>query len=333
MLLLYYDNKMKKGSVLIVVLWMLFFIGLLAIVISIYVRARLTLAKEIRDRVYFRYLTEAGLYGAMSVVKNDWTESYDTLNDIWCNSGEYFKERKLELGTFSVFNIDEEGKVRYGLIDEDRKINLNRASFTVLKRFFEIVGEVPSYLASEIADSIIDWRDEDDEVRENGAEDAYYMGLEPPYYCKNSDFQVLEELLLVKGIDEDVFSRIESRLSVFRGEVVAVNINTADSLVLESIGIDPVVVEEIISFRKGPDGVEGTEDDNVFDSTDAIKAKFSQWGVSMEDMAKWFPLLTVKSNVFSGMVGVSIGKKKKCIRFVFNRNNVIKYWNERCYSR
>src|SRR5262249_57796060 len=47
---------------------------------------------------------------------------------------------------------------------------------------------------------ILDWIDADSTPRSTGAEDDYYMGLNPPYHCKNGPLDSLEELLLVKGV-------------------------------------------------------------------------------------------------------------------------------------
>ena len=41
-------------------------------------------------------------------------------------------------------------------------------------------------MTSELAASIIDWRDEDSEISTGGAEDEYYLLLSEPYNCKNS---------------------------------------------------------------------------------------------------------------------------------------------------
>lgn len=50
------------------------------------------------------------------------------------------------------------------------------------------------------ADAILDWIDEDDQRRAQGAESEYYTGLDPPRTPRNAVPPVLEELLLVKGV-------------------------------------------------------------------------------------------------------------------------------------
>ena len=55
-------------------------------------------------------------------------------------------------------------------------------------------------MTQDIADSILDWIDTDDQPREYGAETEYYSTLTPPYLPKNGPLSTLEELLLVKGV-------------------------------------------------------------------------------------------------------------------------------------
>jgi len=59
-------------------------------------------------------------------------------------------------------------------------------------------------MTDEVADSILDWMDEDSEAREFGAEAEYYKGLGVPYVPRNAAPSSLEELLLVKGVTRDL---------------------------------------------------------------------------------------------------------------------------------
>ena len=90
---------------------------------------------------------------------------------------------------------------RFGVTDECGKINLN----TLLKldssgqKAHDILLMLPN-MTEDIANSILDWLDPDDEPRTNGAESDYYSGLTPAYRAKNGPLDSLEELLLVKGV-------------------------------------------------------------------------------------------------------------------------------------
>ena len=90
----------------------------------------------------------------------------------------------------------ESDSVRYGLIDEAGKINLNAANETTLLR-------LPG-MTAELVDCLMDYRDRDDVARPGGAEQDYYSALRHPYVIKNGQLATVEELLLVKGFDGQV---------------------------------------------------------------------------------------------------------------------------------
>ncbi|MCS7468174.1 general secretion pathway protein GspK [Stieleria sp. ICT_E10.1] len=112
--------------------------------------------------------------------------------------------------------------IRFGLQDESARLNLN--TLTVLDENSEGLMAALSLLSDpdsadvlpdsiatalllalpgmteEIADSIMDWLDADDEVRPYGAELEYYSGLPTPYEPTNGPISSVEELLLVSGM-------------------------------------------------------------------------------------------------------------------------------------
>ena len=55
-------------------------------------------------------------------------------------------------------------------------------------------------MTEEIADSILDWLDADDETRDYGTESSYYSSEQPPYAAKNGPMDSLDELLLIRGV-------------------------------------------------------------------------------------------------------------------------------------
>jgi hypothetical protein len=94
------------------------------------------------------------------------------------------------------------GGVRYGLEDESNRLNLN--ALMALEKQQEGTGRtlllaLPG-MTEDVADSILDWLDEDEEEREYGAESGYYGSLDPPYGCKNGPLDTVEELLLIRGV-------------------------------------------------------------------------------------------------------------------------------------
>jgi len=289
-----------------------------------------------RAKMY--YLAKAGVKRAILEIERDETDTYDALSDLWSNNKEAFEKVELGDGSFTIGYqasryTPQAEEIRYGLIDEERKININKVSHSVLKKLFEIACGITSQEASDIADSIIDWRDEDDEPRDNGAEDGYYSGLNPGYPCKNEDFEILEELLLVKGVTQEIFDKAKDVITVY-GEGL-VNINTAEGLVLQVLGMNEELVEKVMSFRNGSDGEELTKDDNVFEDVGAIAdtlnsiEKLSNSEIAQINKIFSFGFLCVRSDNFIGQALGQIGNKDDSIviTFVFDRKDrVIKYW-------
>ncbi|OGX38871.1 MAG: hypothetical protein A3C36_00920 [Omnitrophica WOR_2 bacterium RIFCSPHIGHO2_02_FULL_52_10] len=329
----------KTGSVLIAVLWSLFLLTALALVINASITPQLTLAASLRDRMALRYLAEAGVQRSLLELRSDETEEYDALNNPWADNDEAFKEIFLtDIGYFSVEHEiageGEEGGKRYGLIDEERKININTAPVDVLTGLFVNAGEVSDQEAEEIAESIGDWRDGDDEAMDNGAENNYYQGLGAPYACKNANFDVLEELLLVKGVTQGIFDRVKGYVTVY-GEG-AVNINTADEAVLQWLGIGDDLAKKIVDYRNGGDGQGATEDDNALESAQSLIPDLSaRLSLSAEDIEKLTSaqnagLLGVRSDFYRGESYGRFQDREAAVKIIFvvNRDETIHFWKE-----
>ena len=95
--------------------------------------------------------------------------------------------------------------IRFGLINESSKLNVNELMDLDLEEIEvrEMLMGLPG-MSEEIADSILDWLDEDDDIREFGAELEYYETLDPPYTTKNGKLESLDELLKVAGVTPDL---------------------------------------------------------------------------------------------------------------------------------
>jgi type II secretory pathway component PulK len=93
----------------------------------------------------------------------------------------------------------------FGLQDESSKLNINSLDLRKSKRrqSRQRLMALPG-MTVQIADAILDWMDADDEVSEFGAESNYYSSLKPPYRPRQGRFADLHELLLVKGITEEL---------------------------------------------------------------------------------------------------------------------------------
>ncbi len=190
----------KRGAALIVVLWVVAIIGTITMVFSRQSRLALKINRNIVEGTQAELLAEAGIYQAMAALARDKEETFtDHQSEEWYNSQQLFGDVVLGKGIFRVTHsdLDTETGVLYGLMDECGKLNLNTASR-------EMLLALP-FAEPEVVDALIDWRDEDEEISEFGAESEYYESLPEPYSAKNTQLDTIEEALLVKDMTLDLF--------------------------------------------------------------------------------------------------------------------------------
>lgn len=335
--------RCHRASVLIVALWCLFFLSGLAVAIYVRIAPQIRLVGHLSDKAKGYYAAKAGVKQAIFMLEKDVTQGYDALNDIWANNEEALKDIEVtkEICVSVKYEwTDDQGvpQIRYGLIDEERKININTASLEILERLLGFIGQMSSVQATDIANAILDWVDEDDDFRSGGAEEGYYAGLSPSYPCANAKFAVLEELLLVKGMTSEVFNKIKPFITVYSSG--AVNINTASRYVLEAIGLEQALADKVLRFRQGNDGQEGTADDNVFATMASVVTSLNSAVGLSEPETQQFNLLiaaevlSVGSNYFYGESWAQLpsdaGDSRMPLKvvFIFDRGKNVRLWRE-----
>lgn len=128
----------------------------------------------------------------------------------------------------------------------------------VLRKYLEIKG-VDLNERENMIDCLLDWVDPENLVRINGAED------EPGYKPANKALTNLEEVRRIRGWEEFT-SRPDwdADLTLYSGNGL-IDINWASRDVLLSLpGMDEIRVDQFLSIRRGPDAIDGTEDDVNF---------------------------------------------------------------------
>ncbi len=316
----------NSGSILIITIWTLLFLSFFCLTLGRIISVKLNIAGHIKERVIAYYLAKAGVEAAIQVLDDDQTQ-YDSLNDAWSNNEMLFKEVKFLAGDYSVSYQSPEPK--YGLIDEERKININTASKDTLAALLLMAGCSDSQ-AGQLANCIIDWRDKDSEPLAGGAEDGYYNSLAVPYNCKDAGFQSPEELLLVKDMNDEIFLKIKDKITVFGDG--SVNINTAEKDILSAIGMGAALAEKVTAYRLGADGQEATSDDNVFESLGNIaeKLSLSEKETEIINSLTASHLITVTSHNFRVVSRGSVINAKMLSKIIciIRRDGVIKYWHQ-----
>jgi len=322
------------------VLWSLCLLSSFAIVLGYETRQKVTLVSRLDERDKLHFIAEAGIQRAILELNKEPGKAYDARNDLWGNNSAVFKGINIGDGSVDICynNINEQSGLTetvFGLVDEERKININKADAKVLERFFHCALGFDEVQAQELAASIVDWRDSDSElsIPLGSAEDYYYRGLAHPYEAKDGEFELLEELLLVNGMTHENFEKIRNYITIYGNGKI--NINTAGKFVLLALGLNDDIVDKILSFRAGEDKLLGTPDDNVFDATANIVPKLSQfYDLSEAEVAQLSAAageyLAVNSNNFMarGIVRLNGRKNSGELVSVVNRKGKIFYWQE-----
>jgi len=142
------------------------------------------------------------------------------------------------------------GDARYALVlrDVGAALNLNEASETMLRQFFAQGMDVDYAEADELAQAILDWRDEDEIPRLNGGEREEYLDEGALVLPPNRDFVEIDELRHVRGMTPELYVRAAPHLTLIGdGDI---NINSAPEPVLLAVpGMDQAGAEAILRLR------------------------------------------------------------------------------------
>jgi general secretion pathway protein K len=212
--------RAERGIALMLVLWILTLLSIMVFEFCYTMRIEATITKNFKEGTRSYYLAQAGVNRAIieivkakSAVKKFKGSKKSMVGDEEEGEAEEEEEESKEWKpreepyTFPF----EDGECEVKIRDEGSKINLNWVAKEAKKNrklLTDILEKSCGLEGDErdiIADSIIDWVDKDHAHLLNGAEDDYYESLENPYECRDGKFVVTEELLLVRGVTEEIY--------------------------------------------------------------------------------------------------------------------------------
>ena len=212
-------KKAERGIALMLVLWVLILLSIMVFEFCHTMRIEATITKNFKEGEKSYYLAQAGINRAIIEIvktKSAVKKFKGSKKSMVKAEEEDIDEEEEELNEWKpreepyVFPFEDgECEVRIG--DEGSKINLNwiakkaKSNRKLLTDILENSCGLEGEERDVIVDSIIDWVDKDHNHLLNGAEDEYYDSLEDPYECRDGEFVVTEELLLVRGVTEEVY--------------------------------------------------------------------------------------------------------------------------------
>lgn len=213
----------RDGVILVVVLVVVVLLSLGVLTLAQWMLAERHAAQLSAGQVQTRYLAESGVDGVRFMLLQDEQTLIET-GGLYDNAEGMAAilvidgESPQRIGRFSVVapRWSDDGRtvagVRYGMEDESARLHLNALIAREEKEpgvGREILMQLPG-MDESIADSILDFLDEDSETREFGAELDYYSALEPPYAPKDGPLGTIEELLLVAGVTPELLYGVDA---------------------------------------------------------------------------------------------------------------------------
>jgi type II secretory pathway component PulK len=195
----------QRGSVLIIVLWIIF--GLISL--TLYFANSMTFELRASDNRVAGIEAEQAIEGGrryISLVLSNLNVPGSIPNP------QVYQAEAVPIGEAHFWLIGRTNveslpatTATFGLIDEASKVNLNTASSNML-------ALLPR-MTPDLANSILAWRSTNTALATGGAESDTYMRLQPPYLCKNAPFETVDELRLIYNMDIDVLYGEDANLN------------------------------------------------------------------------------------------------------------------------
>lgn len=274
----------SRGVALVLVLWVVALLSVVVMEFAFAMRTETTIAKNHSDSIRAYFVARGGVqYGLVETIRWLNARQAQTLPAL-------ITRRTIKKGPEGLQTQEDEkkeeplwrpdgrpyevmipgGRCRIRIQDEGGKVDINRVSEHLLRQMVGSMG-LDNQTRDIVVDSILDWLDDNQLHHANGAEEPYYQSLPKPYSCKDGPIDIMEELLLVRGVTREIFygGRIGTTMLAGIGPIKPVkgpglvdlftvysssnrlNINTAPRAVLEALpGIGTKIAMSIILARE-----------------------------------------------------------------------------------
>lgn len=220
----------QQGFALVIVIWVLTLMTIMAGSFALTMRREIALIETVKNNAATQALAETGLAIAQQMLL------LSDENERWRADGSIYQLEFLN------------AEIRVRLLSEEGKVDINKADETQL---MELTNQLPIGLENQqaLVSAILDWRDNDDLVRINGAEDKEYKEAGLAYHPANRDFQLVDELQMVLGMNAESFKTLRPLITVYSG-ANKVDVNVAPKEVLQVLShLEPEVLEDYLRQR------------------------------------------------------------------------------------
>ncbi len=321
--------RRERGMVLVVVL--VFVLLLTSLVATFQRRATIDamIARHRDEAAEAEALARGGVRLAIALLLEDrLVEEADgfrseTRLDVWARAG------AVEVP------VPEGSSLRLRIEDTSARLDLNalledgaprkNAELYLVALLEKVIDDMPGrpeekrYEADELAQSLLDFMDEDETGMKGGREDDYYQQQKPPYAATNRPLLSVDELRMVRGFDGPLVEALSHYVTVYPyAKADGINPNTAPPHVLgilyHGVGTDFELADEEVVRRV----LKAREGGEVLCADEAQNPACSPLSAVVE--GEVFPPPTFKTDVFTVLAEAHVGQVGRSARAVVDRS-------------
>jgi general secretion pathway protein K len=186
----------QRGVALVLVLWVLSILMLMAGSFSLTMRRESAGVSGIYTHAQALAQAQAGIAIAQAMLL------HDDENKRWRVDG-------------SIYEIQyPQATMRIQIQSHTGKIDINSAPVSVLHHVLQY-APLDKQAQLNLENAILDWRDADDDTRPFGAEKNEYHSAKLHYSPRNKPFRSMEELQMVRGMNNDVLNWMQPLFTVY----------------------------------------------------------------------------------------------------------------------
>ena len=228
-------GRRQRGLALVLVLWSTALLAVMAAGFAFSVRTEVRMASNLESHAQAHALAEAGVQRVMVALSSS-------------DGGALARDGRPQQLTLA------SGEVTVEIRPETGKLDINAAPPLLIQGLFEALAEDDASLdkrdAARLSDTLLDWLDDDDAPRPDGAESDAYERAGLDFRPRNGAMVALSELRQVAGMTEALYRRLEPVLTV-HSRRPQLDANSADRLALLALpGLSAERVDAFVAERE-----------------------------------------------------------------------------------
>ncbi len=192
-------------------------------------------------------------------------------NDLAANKVDYAKEEWHGSHDFKIDNAkvnfvidDLQGKFNLNNLIKDKTANSQQAVDEKALKIFTNILQAEN-ISEKISDAFLDWLDEDENTRKDGAEDREYIAFGTPPFYKAANAMMVDtsEMRLIRGVDEHDYTKLLTAVTSLPEHNTRININTAPDFIIKAAVESESSWQRIMEAKGNKSFIDETQLNNI----------------------------------------------------------------------